>query len=106
MDQAEALDRVNQIHSLRCLSAAILAKHPTAATLQITENQDGENQYDLISVTAADGTILEHVDDDYDWVEEAPFQEGPELQGLLYALSPRDDFCSVPSSTTRPPHDP
>lgn len=90
-EQAESLDKVHQIQSLRCLAAGILAKHPDAATLQITENEDGENQFDLVSVTAADGTILEGDEIDEDWGEETPFAEGPDLQGLLYALDRHDD---------------
>lgn len=90
-EQAEALDKAHQIKSLRCLSAAILAKHPDAATLEITENEDGENQYDLISVTAAAGTVLEGEDIDEDWGEELAFDDGPDLQGLLYSLDLKDD---------------
>lgn len=70
---------MHQIQSLRCLSAAILAKHPDAATMEITENEDGENQYDLISVTGADGTVLEGDDIDEDWGEDVPFDNGPDL---------------------------
>lgn len=90
-EQAEALDKEHQIRSLRCLSAAILAKHPDAATLEIIENEDGENQYDLVSVTAADGTVLEDDGIDEDWREEVPFDDGPDLQGFLYALDLRSD---------------
>lgn len=85
-EQAEALDKEHQVKSLRCLSAAILAKHPNAATLEIIENEDGENQYNLVSVTAADGTVLESDEIDEDWGEEVPFDNGPDLQGFLYAL--------------------
>lgn len=55
------------------------------------ENEDGENQYDLVSVTAADGTILEGDEIDGDWGEEVPFDNGPDLQGFLYALDLKND---------------
>ncbi|MFB9713902.1 hypothetical protein [Arthrobacter methylotrophus] len=90
-EQAEVLDHMHQIQSLRCLSSAILAKYPDAAVLRIRESEDGENQFDLISLADADGALLELSLDDDSWTMEEPYLTGPDLRELAWALNPKDD---------------
>ncbi|QOT19521.1 hypothetical protein [Paenarthrobacter sp. YJN-5] len=90
-DDYDGLDILAQRLSARGVAASILAKYPTAATLRVAENQDGENQFDAISITAADGTVLEHVDDDDAWTCHEMTPNGPQIQELVWEFNPRDD---------------
>ena len=89
--QKEALDKIRQAHSLRAAAATIRSNWPDAAVLRIEENQDGENQYDLVSLARADGSLIELSMDDDAWGETAFYQDGDTLQGLIYALDMSDE---------------
>lgn len=91
-ERYEALDQLSQRLSVRGVAASILAKYPNASTLTVAENVDGENQYDAISVIAADGSVLEHSDEDAgDWAEHEMVPNGPTIQEFVWDLNPRDD---------------
>lgn len=91
-EQYEALDQLSQRLSVRGVAASILSKYPTAATLIVAENANGENQFDAISVVAADGSVLEHSDEDGgQWAEHEMTHNGPTIQEFVWDLSPRDD---------------
>lgn len=89
--QKEALDKIRQAHALRAAAATIQATWPDAAVLRIEENQDGENQYDLVSLARADGSLIELSLDDEEWGETALYQDGQNLQGLIFALDMKDE---------------
>ncbi|WP_427019396.1 hypothetical protein ACQCSX_22145 (plasmid) [Pseudarthrobacter sp. P1] len=90
-EQTDRMDQLSQAHSVRGVAAAILVKFPGATTLRIGENEDGENQYDAVSVTDANGAILAHTDNDDAWVDEEMLQNGPSIQELVWDLNPTDD---------------
>ena len=91
-EQHEALDQLSQRLSVIGVAASILTKYPDAATLRIAENQDGENQFDAISITAADGSVQEHSDSDGgEWAEHEMTYNGPTIQEFVWDLDPRDD---------------
>lgn len=89
--QKDALDKIRQAHALRAAAATIQATWPDAAVLRIEENQEGENQYDLVSLARADGSLIELSLDDDEWGETALYQDGQDLQGLIYALDKSDE---------------
>lgn len=90
-EHAAALDRIAQRVAVRGVASALLTAYPDAATLRITENQDGENQYDVVSITAADGRTLAHVDDGDEWAYEEMTPNGPYVQEFVYDLDRKDD---------------
>lgn len=91
-EQYEALDQLSQRLSVIGVAASIVAKYPNAATLRVAENQDGENSFDPISITAADGTVLEHSDTDGgDWAGHEMTHNGPTIQEFVWDLNPSDD---------------
>ncbi|ACL42149.1 hypothetical protein Achl_4198 (plasmid) [Pseudarthrobacter chlorophenolicus A6] len=87
----DTLDVHSQRLSARGVAATILAKYPNAATLRVSENQDGENQFDAISITAEDGTVLEHVDDGDEWAFQEMIPNAPQIQEFVWDFNPRDD---------------
>jgi hypothetical protein len=88
----DSLDVLSQRLSARGVAASILAKYPTAATLRVSENEEGENQFDAISITAADGTVLEHSDDDGgEWANHEMIPNGPQIQEFVWDFNPKDD---------------
>lgn len=89
--QKDALDKIRQAHALRAAAATIQATWPDAAVLRIEENQEGENQYDLVSLARADGSLIELSLDDAEWGETSLYQDGQDLQGLIFALDMRDE---------------
>ncbi|MDQ6752879.1 MAG: hypothetical protein M3017_05600 [Actinomycetota bacterium] len=70
--QLENQDRIYQHESLQLAAGALLAKYPHAVTLRVWENQDGENNYDPISLANADGGLIEDIQEDDDWIREEP----------------------------------
>lgn len=90
-DQLENMDRLTQAHSVRGIGALTTARFPGAATLKIAENVDGENQYDVVAILDAKGNILEHVDENDDFIFEEMVQDGPNLQDLVWDLNLKDD---------------
>jgi hypothetical protein len=91
-EYAGDLDRLAQRVAIRGAASTILTEYPDAATLRISENPDGENQYDVISITAADGRTLAHVDDGDDWEwQEMTSPNGPSIQEFIYDLDLRDN---------------
>jgi len=90
-EQAANLDRVAQAHSLRGIGALAIARFPGATTLKIAENVDGENQFDVIAILDAKGNILQHVDENDDFLFEEMVQFGPNLQDLVWDLNLKDD---------------
>ncbi|HEX9228177.1 MAG TPA: hypothetical protein VF885_16555 [Arthrobacter sp.] len=92
-ERIDALDQAAAAYSARCLSDAVLAQFPDAAHLKLVENGDGENQYDIVEVWAADGTILREVtEDDQDWIDEYNAgSNGTSLQEFAYDLTLDDD---------------
>lgn len=91
-EYAGDLDRLAQRIAIRGAASTILTEYPDAATLRIQENADGENQYDVISITAADGSTLAHVDDGDDWAfHEMTTPNGPSIQEFVYDLDLRDN---------------
>lgn len=91
-EQRDALDRMVQAQSIKTLAAGLLEKYPDAVTLRIEENQDGENQFDAVHLIAADGRTLENAEDDDAWIyDEIGGENGPYVQELVFALTPRDD---------------
>lgn len=72
-EQQGSLDLLAARYAVRGLAGTILEKYPTAATLRITQNLDGNDHYDAHQLTAADGTVLESSIESLDWTEaEAP----------------------------------
>ncbi|MET4143776.1 hypothetical protein [Arthrobacter sp. UYCo732] len=91
-DQHEALDQLSQRLSVIGVAATILTKYPDAATLRVVENQDGENQFDAISITDTDGSILEHTDNDGgEWAGQEMTPNGPSIQEFVWDFDTRDD---------------
>lgn len=90
-EEAAALDRLAQRMAVRGLASALLSQYPDAATLRITENNDGENQYDVVSVTSTDGRVLAHADDGDEWAYEEMTPHGPYVQEFVYDLDRHDD---------------
>jgi hypothetical protein len=91
-EQRDALDRVVQAQSIKTLAAGLLEKYPSAVTLRIEENQDGENQFDAVRLIAADGSILEDAESDNAWIyDEIGGENGPYVEDLIFSLTPRDD---------------
>lgn len=91
-EHAASLDRLAQRVAVRGVASTILTEYPDAATLRISENADGENQYDVISLTASDGRTLAHVDDGDDWTwNEMTSPNGPSIQEFIYDLDRHDD---------------
>lgn len=52
------VDREHQHASVQCAAAVLLAECPTATTLTIRENADGEHQYDVLGAADADGNAV------------------------------------------------
>lgn len=57
------VDAFNQMEGLRSASAAILEDYPTATTLKLEQNQDGENQWDIVEATDASGNVVATAED-------------------------------------------
>jgi hypothetical protein len=90
-ENAAALDRLAQRVAVRGVASSLLSKYPDAATLRIMENEDGENQFDVVSITATDGRVLAHVDDGDEWAYEEMTPGGPYVQEFVYDLDRHDD---------------
>lgn len=72
-EEMHQLNAVTAAYSAQALAAQLISMHPDAATLTIGENVDGNGWYDIRRLQAADGTVLEDVDDDDKWTyAEAP----------------------------------
>jgi hypothetical protein len=89
--QKDALDKIRQAHALRAAAATVQAMWSDAAVLRIEENQEGENQYDLVSIARADGSLIELALDDDEWGETDLYQNGQDLKSLIYALDMKDE---------------
>jgi hypothetical protein len=89
--QKDALDKIRQAHALRAAAATVQAMWSDAAVLRIEENQEGENQYDLVSIARADGSLIELSLDDDEWGETDLYQNGQDLKSLIYALDMKDE---------------
>lgn len=89
-ESMDALEKADQIRSVRLIATHLMEKYPTASKLRIMESDNDRGTYELNKLTTADGTILE---DPYsvatDWEYET-VADGPELQELLWALETRD----------------
>ncbi|MBG0738836.1 hypothetical protein IV500_05300 [Paeniglutamicibacter antarcticus] len=89
--QQENMDRLSQAYSIRGAGALAMARFPGAAAMKIAANEDGENQYDVVAILDKDGNVLQHVDDDEDFIYEEMVQDGPNLQDLILDLNLKDD---------------
>jgi hypothetical protein len=90
-EQAANLDKLTQAHSLRGIGALAIARFPGADTLKIAENPEGESQFDVVAVLDAKGNVLQHVDEDDNFIFEEMVQDGPNLQDLVWDLNLKDN---------------
>jgi hypothetical protein len=89
--QMERLEKIQAAHSLRSVSALLLARYPDAATLRIGEDPDGHDPYVPVSLADEDGALLELTRDDDVWMFEEMVKHGPDVRGLVADLDYRSD---------------
>lgn len=86
------IDYAYQRASVKLAAAAVLRDFPTAETLVLWENLDGENQYDLAAVRDADGLDIVDAVEDSDWTRTAVGEQNSvQLDELGWALELRED---------------
>lgn len=80
------LDLRHQRASIGLAAAALLRDHPKAKTMVLRENEDGEDQYEILTIRDSEGNDV--VDPYYsEWSEELVGGEGsPELASMAWAL--------------------
>jgi hypothetical protein len=90
-DQQHDLDKLLQAQSVRFLAGALLEKYPDAAVLRIRENEDGENNYEPVSVIGSDGKVIDGTDTDDDWKDDIDGDNAPTVRDLVWDLDIRND---------------
>lgn len=90
-EEFAAIDREHQHASVQCAAAVLLSECPTAATLTIRENEDGENQYDIVGAADADGNAVypRGFNEDSGW--SVMYGNDAMLDETLWAVNTRDD---------------
>jgi hypothetical protein len=89
-EQKDALDRTVQAQSVRYLAASLLERYPDAAVLTIRENEDGENNYEPLKLTRADGSVINESDTYCDWASEYDDND-PCVRDLVWDLDIHND---------------
>lgn len=89
-EQKEVLDKMLQAQSVRYLAASLLERYPDAAVLTIRENEDGENNYEPLKLTRADGSVINESDTFCDWADEYDDND-PCVRDLVWDLDIQDD---------------
>ncbi|MCC3299315.1 hypothetical protein [Arthrobacter caoxuetaonis] len=89
--EMKQLDRLQQHLSIQLAADSIIKQFPGASSIVLRENEDGENQYDLLSVRDDAGNELAGREDN-DWTRnEIAGPNSPQLDELCWALDTEDD---------------
>lgn len=88
----DVIDQQMQHAAVQLAAAAVRRDYPSAKTLVLRENEDGENQYDPMAINNDEGFPIVDLEGDRDWTrDEVNGNNSVNLSELAWALNLEDD---------------